>query len=343
MGTPIYLHGRVVTDGGEPPPEPVVVRMNCGTRSTPQGYTDSKGHFSFQPGGNSALVLADASVSNLGHGGRSTGLTTGSFGSANLSQCHLEAGLPGYRTDRLALGMVRMGSNDVGLIVVHRLEGLIGDTVSITTLTAPANARKAYQKGIKALRKRSPNRERAARHLESAVEAYPEYAAAWLALGKAREGLDDPDGARQAYSRSIEADPKFLWPYEPLIELAADRNDWIKVESLTELYLKLSPRSSKMRFLSALASVRLKNLERAEAMVQSMDELNEKDDWPLSYAIMAAVHEDRAEWEKAASEYEMYIGRSPDHKTVDEAKRRLYEWEMLRIIEPRGKMLARSP
>lgn len=343
MGTPIYLYGRVVTDGGEAPPERVVIKLNCGTRSMPQGYTDRKGQFSFQPGRNPHM-LADASVSYAGRGGvMSQGLTTGPSGSATLSHCHLEAELAGYRSDRLQLPMLRMGSTDVGLIVLHRLEGLIGDTVSITTLAAPANAKKAYQKGIKALRKMNPNREQAVRHLERAVQAYPKYAPAWLALGEARMGLDDAEGARQAYTRSIEADPKFLLPYQPMMQMALDQNDWADVESLAASYLKLSPRSSKFRFLSALAAASLRDLSRAESILQSMGELNEKDDWPLSYVIMAMVHEGRAEWEQAADEYTAYIGLSLDDRTVGMAKRRLYEWEMLQVIEPRETMLARTP
>ena len=343
MGTPAYLHGRVVTNAGEPPPERAVVKLNCGARSTPQDYTDRKGRFSFQPGGNQSLMFTDASVSRTSPAGRSSGLTVGSTGGANLSHCHLEAELPGYRSDRLSLGMLRMGSNDVGLIVLHRLEGLMGDTVSVTTLVAPASAQKAYRKGLKALRKMRPNREEAIRHLERAVEVYPEYATAWAALGEARRGLEDGDGARTAYIRSMEADPKFLLPYEPLMDLALNRMDWTDLESVTERYLKLSPGSSKARFLSALAAANQYDLSRAESFLQSLKELNEKDKWPLSYVIMAAVHEGRGEWELAASEYRAYIELAPDLKTVEMAKRRLHEWEMLRIIERRETVLVETP
>lgn len=343
LGTPVYLHGRVVTDAGEPPPERVIVKLNCGARSTPQDYTDRKGRFSFQPGGNQSLTFSDASVNHARAAGRSSGLTVGSTGSANLSQCHLEAELPGYRSDRLSLGMFRMGSNDVGLIVLHRLEGLIGDTVSVTTLAAPTSAQKAYRKGLKALRRARPNREEAIQQLERAVEVYPEYATAWAALGEARRGLEDGDGARTAYTRAVEADPKFLLPYEPLMDLALNRMDWTELDSLTERYLKLSPRSAKARFLSALAAANQNDLARAESLVRSLKEMDEKDEWPLSYVIMATVHERRAEWERAASEYRAYIALAPDQRTVEMAKRRLHEWETLRIIGPMETIEVETP
>ncbi|MXY69059.1 MAG: hypothetical protein F4Y47_10950 [Acidobacteriia bacterium] len=334
LGTPVYLHGRVVTDAGEPPPERVIVKLNCGARSTPQDYTDRKGRFSFQPGGNQSLTFSYASVSRTRAAGRSSGLTVGSSGSANLSQCHLEAELTGYRSDRLSLGIFRMGSNDVGLIVLHRLDGLIGDTVSVTTLAAPTSAQKAYRRGLKALHKARPNREEAIRHLERAVEVYPEYATAWAALGEARRGLEDGDGARTAYTRAMEADPKFLLPYEPLMDLALNRMDWTELDSLTERYLRLAPRSAKARFLRALAAANQNDLARAESLIRSLKEVDEKDRWPLSYVIMAAIHERRAEWERAASEYRAYIALAADQRTVEMAKRRLHEWETLRIIGP---------
>ena len=343
MGTSIYLYGRVVTNAGEPPPEQVVIKLDCGTRSTPQDYTDKKGRFSFQPNGNQSVIFTDASVSGGSLGGRNSGLTTGSSGGRNLSYCHLVAELPGYRSDRLSLGMVRMGSNDVGLIVLHRLEGLIGDTVSLTTLAAPASAQKAYRKGVKALRKIRPNLRQAARHLERAVEVYPEYATAWAALGEARMGLEDDVGARAAYIRSTEVDPNFLLPYDPLIDLALAQMDWTEVASLTERYLELSPGSARARFLAALAAANQNDLPRAESLVESMKEFNEKDEWPLSYIIMAAIHESRAEWEQAASEYRAYIDLAQDQDTVETAKRRLHEWEMLEVIEPREPIVAGVP
>lgn len=340
MRSPIYLQGRVATNVGEVPPERVVVKISCGATSIPQDYTDKKGRFSFQPFSNRSVMFTDASVSRMGRPGRPTGLTVGTSGGANLSHCHLEAELPGYRSNRLSLGMLRMGANDVGLIVLHRLEGLVGYTVSVTTLNAPASAQKAYQKGIKALRKMRPNREAAVQHLERAVQIYPEYAAAWAALGEAHRGLADEDEARTAYTRSMEADPEFLLPYEPLIDLAINRTDWSEVGSLTERYLKLSPRSSRVRFLAALAAANQNDLPRAESLLESMGQLNETDEWPLTHVIMAVIHEGRAEWAQAAGEYRAYIRLGPDQKTLEMAKRRLYEWEMLGIIEPEETIVA---
>src|SRR5215472_5711068 len=56
---PIFLSGKVVMDDGTPPPESVVIERVCGGNPRPEAWTDSKGHFSFQLGQNTAM-MADA-------------------------------------------------------------------------------------------------------------------------------------------------------------------------------------------------------------------------------------------------------------------------------------------
>ncbi len=52
LGSPSFVHGRVVMASGGPPPERVAIRIDrCWRdRPQPQDGTDSKGHFSFNPG-----------------------------------------------------------------------------------------------------------------------------------------------------------------------------------------------------------------------------------------------------------------------------------------------------
>src|SRR3954469_15943516 len=75
MPRPIYLSGKVQMDDGSAPPSQVVIERVCNGVARPEGYTSSKGHFSFALGQNTA-VLADASVGRMGEspmGGRMSG------------------------------------------------------------------------------------------------------------------------------------------------------------------------------------------------------------------------------------------------------------------------------
>ena len=63
MQRSIFLSGKVMLDDGTPPPEPVTIERVCNGNPRPEGYTDTKGRFSFELGRNSAM-MADASTNS---------------------------------------------------------------------------------------------------------------------------------------------------------------------------------------------------------------------------------------------------------------------------------------
>lgn len=342
---PLYLNGRVVTSDGLPPSEPVVVQRVCTGNTFPEGYTDSKGRFSFRVGGDATLLTRDASVSGAGisqgsmmSGGAYTavGMRQIGMGRFDLSACTLRAELSGYRSDDLQLGMYSvMENNDVGTIVLHRIEGLLGDVVSAMTLKAPKAAQKAYQSGLREMRKKKPNYKKAITQYTKAVGEYPEFAAAWAAMGDAKVASDDAAGAMEAYSKAVEADPKYLRPYEPLIKMAVDQSDWPGLETWGSAYLELNPNAGNVRFLTAVAALNSGKPEKAEEMVLAMQASEDSKKFPQSYQIMGMIHEQRAEFEKAAGQYRSFIGATdePESHNVQSVKRKLHEWQMLGVIQ----------
>ena len=331
----LFLYGRVLMANGERPPERVLVKMQCTSGSPrPQGYTDSKGRFNFQPGGDETLMVSDASVSGYGRGpGRSSpGAST-----ANLAACHIFADLPGYRSDRLTLRYYHgFGGKDVGTIVLHPVAGIVGDTLSATSWEAPKSASKAYRKGLQALQRSKPNLEQGIKYMASAVEEYPRYAAAWAMLGIAHLATDDWDGGSQALLKSIEADSRYLRPYEPLIEAAYERKDWAMVDSLAARYLKLSPHSSEIRFKAALAAMRLGKKEQAQQLIENLIDRREASRWPITYAVLGLIHEHSAEFGRAADLYRTFLGHVSAGPTAERVRRVLYEWEKLQVIDPQA-------
>ena len=254
----------------------------------------------------------------------------------SLSNCWLYAELPGYRSERLWLGMGRpMYRINFGTIVLSRIKGASGDSVSFTTLTAPKRARRAYEKGAKAIQSvEEPDYATAIPLLERAVELHPEFAAAWEALGRARQGLGEMASAREAFERSIEIDDRFLEPYLPLIEMAVTEKDWRELESLTDRYLAMSPRPMKLRLYNSFAALKTGKSSKAEAMVEMIDNAGEMDNWPMSYLILAEVHSRRGEFKQAAMLYEMYLRTLPNGQYSEVVKRTLYDWSELQVIDP---------
>ena len=309
--TGVFLQGHVVTATGEAPPERVRIMLECEGISIPQGYTYKKGYFRFSP----------------------TPEALGLFG--DLAICVLYGEVPGYRSDRLGLlGGKSSGQagNYVGQIVLESLEGIVGRMVSKTTLVAPKAARQAHGKGMRALQARIPNYKRAADQLDRAVEIYPEFAAAWLALGEARIGLGDEAGAMRAFAGSSEADPNFLPPYDHAMRMAFDQQEWNTLQSLTDRYLLLSPKSARALLMGAVAAVNLDDLPRAKSLASSILALGEANDWPLTYFLLAKIHERRAEFKLASEYYRSFLCLSPNAATARQIEKRLAEWEVLQVI-----------
>ena len=339
---PLYLTGKVVTDEGLPPSEPVVIKRFCNGNGYPEDYTDSKGRFSFQVGGDLSMMTTDASVAGnrMGSGlmgGTATAPCVRQLGIAryDLTSSSLRAELPGYQSDDVQLGIYSaMGNNDVGIIVLHRLDGLRGDVVSALTLQAPKPALRAYENGLREMRKAKPNLKKALGQFDKAVSGYPQFAAAWAAMGDAKLRANDQQGAWDALQKAVEHDPKYLKPYEPLIQLATQRQDWKSLDNLGSRYLEINPNATSIRFLTAVAALNTGREEKAEEMVLAIQARDDAAKYPQTNQIMGMIHEKRADFEKAAGFYRSFVSTSaePESQNVQAVQRKLHEWQMLGVI-----------
>ncbi|MYB54299.1 MAG: hypothetical protein F4X77_19190 [Acidobacteriia bacterium] len=359
IGMPVFLAGRVVLASGEGLYKPAEIVLSCGGQPIPQGHTDNKGQFDFEPLCPPLLPLSDPSMGKISgppgffHGPPTTTATkkirgceaarggfpspTAAISARNLPGCELHAELKGFRSSRVQLGTVRGSTRmDVGLITLYPLHGLTGSPASATTLGAPPIARRAYRNGLKALRRAQPDFRKAAKFFERTLEIHPEHAPGWAALGEARAALEDEDGAQEAFARSIESDPNLLQPYDAMIQIAVNARDWEKLDTLTAKYLQLETGSARVRFYSAVAALELNDISRAESIVERMEEFGETDEWPISYLLMGLAHERLADFESAADYYEKYIETSTDADTLQVAQRKIYDWGHLLVIEPRS-------
>ncbi len=345
---PLFLSGQVLTDDGQPPAESVVVESVCNGEVQPQGYTDQKGRFSFQFGGDPTIAMGDASVRGGSFGGgpafgqnpfgSNTGVRSVGMGRVDLSTCDLRASLPGYVSDSLRLGIrSSMENPDVGVIVLHRMAGVVGNIVSATTLAAPKKADKAYQSGLREMRKKKPNYKKGAAQFEKAVDEYPEFAAAWAALGDAKMAMQDEAGAKEAFSKSLEADPKYMKPFNPLLQMALRQKDWTSLEQLGSQYLELNPNQMQLQFYVAVAAINNGNPQKAEETVLAIRASDQKDNFPQSHQIMGLIHSQRGEFARAASEYRAYLQKQPDGSGAARLKKQLNEWEVLGVIETAAK------
>ncbi len=264
--------GKVVMADGSPVPSGLSITRTCGVVDTRTvAYTDSKGYFSFQSG-QSEGIPQDASNDRVSSRAGSTGnvLNGGTVGlnqSNNLSlsqplNCELKVNAPGFRSD-----VVKLRNGDIGTIVLHGLANVEGTSVSATSRAAPGDVRKAYEKGLESAAKgKSAD---AQKDFEKAVAIYPQYANAWLDLGRERlkAHLDDP--AHDAFVKALAADDKLAAADAELGMMASRAQNWKEAAAYLDATTRLDPIDyAQLRFPAAVAEYNVRNFEAAERNVR---------------------------------------------------------------------------
>jgi tetratricopeptide (TPR) repeat protein len=332
----IYVSGKVVLEDGGVPPEPILIERVCNGSPRPEGYTDSKGRFSFQLGQNNAM-FADASTSSMGDrmgdalGGTPTGSSPfGSLnGTPNLMGCELRAQLAGFRSDTVQLyGKRALENPDVGTIVMHRLAKVEGYTFSATSGMAPKDAQKAYAKAIEAIKKQKWADAEAS--LVKATETYPKYAIAWYDLGRLYQSQSKVDDAKKAYQEALAADPKFVSPYENLTRLSAYEANWEQTQQMSEKAIRLNPYlSPDVYYYNAVANLQLKNMDAAESSAREALKMDTNHRIPKINHVLGIVLANKEDFQGAAENLKFYLKAVPDAKDGDTVRKQLADVERL--------------
>jgi tetratricopeptide (TPR) repeat protein len=328
------LLGRVAIEGGAAAPPGIAIEMVCSNFTQKVASADSKGRFSFRWGGTANLV-SDASGSgqrssspllSVSSGDAATGLRT-------IVSCDLRANLPGYRSDQVSLTERRVLDHaDVGVILLHRAFAVDGVAVSSTSLNAPKKAREAYQSGLKAMR--SGRMEAALKDLQRAIAGYPEYASAWLELGRVRQRLGSTQTAREAWKKALELDPKLAGAFVELGLDAGLAHDWKMATAYLDQGLRRDPVNyPEAWFGDAVAHYYLGEFDSAEKSAREAVRLDPEDRNPRAGYVLGMALERKGDREGAATELRHYLRAAPQAPDAETVKAHLAAMENSPIRE----------
>jgi len=343
---PMILMGKVVMEDGTAPPDSVTIQLVCrgGPRSV--GFTDSKGGFSVDLTNrmNNAALL-DASQPATGGGfGAPYGSANSRMGSPNgsnglnendLMNCDLQAALAGFRSDQVHLGTHKwLDSPEVGTIILRRIAGVEGLTISATSAFAPKDAKKAFDKGREAAKKQKWDE--AEKDFQKAVDVYPKYAAAWYQLGLVQQEKKNDDAARKSYAQALAADSKFVSPYQELAMLAARDQKWPEVIENTDHLLRLNAVDFPQAWLfNSLANYYLKNLDAAEKSAREGISHDAAHHYATMNHVLGAILAQKKDYAGAAEQLRDYIRFAPNATDIDQVKQQLAEVE--KVLGPEAK------
>jgi tetratricopeptide (TPR) repeat protein len=337
---PIDISGKVAIEDGSAGIQNVTIERVCSGISKTVAYTDSKGRFGFQWGDRNMIVTdaADAgsgprNSNSAGFGsaqsaGGGSALAADPFGN-RMMNCALRANMAGYSSDTVNLFNRQTADNpDVGAIVLHRIAGVEGTSVSVTSAMAPNAARKAYEQGLQALLKNKPGE--AARDFEKAVAVYPRYADAWVNLGKLRIERQSIEPARAALTKAIESDPKLVAPYVELGLLAARDGNWQESGKYLDRAVELDPADFPQAwYADAVAHYNLKNYDAAEKGARAAVKLDPRHANPRSGYLLGLILAEKRDYAGAVTALTDYLKLAPDAPDLVQVKERISQIEKL--------------
>jgi tetratricopeptide (TPR) repeat protein len=208
-----------------------------------------------------------------------------------------------------------------------------GTTISLTSLAAPKDASKAFDKGREAVKKEKW--EEARKQFEKAVEGYPKYATAWYELGRTLEHLKDAAGASKAYQQAFSADEHYVPPYIQLAAIAAEKRDWSEVIARTDQVVKLDPMNFPGIYVfNSIGQFNMQHMDAAEKSAREALKLDTTHRFPDANRVLGAILARRGDFEGAAENLRVYLKYAPNGPEAQTAKDQLTKIEQLAKATP---------
>jgi tetratricopeptide (TPR) repeat protein len=284
----------------------VSIRRVCGGVVQQEGHTDIHGAFSMMLGDRDTIPDG-AETGVYVTPGPNLGIST-----RQLWNCEIRADLAGYRSSSILLAALDVtGPPDIGTIVLTKIGGSEGNSISVVSMKAPDNARREYAKGQEDYDKQKFSN--AEKHLAKAVEIYPQYAVAWELRGLEQQKQQQNENARKSYQAAIAADQKFVRPYIRLAYLEATQPNWQEVLRLTDLAIRVDPiHYPDAYFLNGAAHYRLHQLPEAEHNAQKAVDLDKQHRFVRSELLLGLVLRERGNQAAATQHLRTYLSLVPN-------------------------------
>jgi len=350
-----FVSGKVRTDDDTPLPQHALIQSICQNQRHVEGYTDSKGHFNFELGIQSAVGQDISSDVGPSVPGATTGKTDvpamhspgggpspEGVSNRNLRECQIQAVLPGYISTLVNMPNGTWGAVDVGTIVLHRAGGPSGGSfLSATTAAAPSDAKKLYEKGREAASKKKWDD--AQQKLEKAVQVYPQFAVAWVELARVQVQKKDVPGAQKSLSQALQADSKLISPYHELAAIAYDRQQWQQVADNVSHEMQLDPQAyPEDWFYSAASNYYLYNFDAAEKSVRAGLRADPQHKFPKMEYLLGVTLVQQRNFSEALTHMRNYVQLAPTASDIPKVKEQIAQIEQVAAQSGGGQQQANT-
>ncbi|MGO9340382.1 MAG: tetratricopeptide repeat protein [Terracidiphilus sp.] len=313
--------GRVVMAGGKLPWDPIPVAVICDGKTRFNTVTDRKGEFNIQASYRESEAVA-------------TKRDPKHISPAEFVGCKVRAILDGFEstTVTIANGSIT-DSPDLGTITLRPSEAGKGSVLSTTTLSAPAEAQKEFDKAF--TDEIEKHLDSARKHLQKAVSIDPQFAEAWYQLGKLEE-TDKPQDAMSAYQKAAAADPNYTPPYERIAALAANQKKWKDVVDATDHALQLNPAGTpQIWYFNAVGNLNIGHTDVAETSAETSLSMDPSHVAPNTEQLLAVIEAGRGQYKDALDHLRHCLTYTPPGPNADLMKQQVAQLE--KIVPQSGK------
>jgi tetratricopeptide (TPR) repeat protein len=220
----------------------------------------------------------------------------------------------------------------VGTIILRPVAKGSEHFVSLSTLSAPEEARKAFERAEKEASKEKPNLEKVGKELDKAVGVYPQFAAAWNRLGENRARLNDVTKAREAFEKAAESDAKFVPPLLSLALIDLRQNRMQEAAQWAGRALKILPELAEANYYNAIAQSSLGNVEAAEAAIKAVHASPDAARYPRTRFMLGNVYAQRGQIPQAAAEFKQFLAGESNTPAAEAVRKQLAEWEAAGLL-----------
>lgn len=328
---PLFVSGKVMLQGGGALPEPVPIERVCNGTARREGYADTKGQFEFQLGLNITFQDASENDSRITPSSQSRSGSNTSLRALDLNGCELRAVLAGYQSSVVTLRVTGGDAwqYEVGTIFLTRIGNAPGTTISVTSMAAPKDAMRAYEKAQKVKAEKPAEAEK---ELNKAVRIYPQFAAAWTLLGDMHREHNDFDAARSDYTQAVAADPQFVNPTYGLAMIATQEKKWDDAVRFTDNVIKLNSAAYPVAyFLNAAANYNLQKFAPAEESARKFKALDTQHSHPDVCLLLSYVLSARQDYAGAAREIRDYLAIAPNSPDAESLNKDAKRYEDLSV------------
>lgn len=306
------LLGKLAVEGESLPWEPLLVTVTCNGKVVYTTQSDAKGNF-----GIVGVTLGGAG-SKQGDSQRQM--------ETQLEGCLVQGDVPGFHSSTITLTQQNLRDDPtIGTIMISRIGRNLATTVSSTTDTASPNALKSFEKARSKMLQRDTDG--AEKELQKTVQLDPQFAEAWLQLGKLQE-TSNPQAARVSFSKALAADPKFVLPYEQLAVLAAQQSNWQDVLSNTDRVIQLYPEGTpEVWYMNALANYQLGKPDAAQASATKSLALDPRHTILNTEQLLAVILAGKGDYSGALDHLESSLKYVPPGPNADLLKQQIAQLE----------------